>query len=458
MNELDIKILAYALVDKKFVLELQSCITVDYFHKDYRMFYKLLAACFTKFNEVPTPAVMEEQSKSLWSEEMANLYKEASEIDLDVREFPVDLEKFKTRYNINLLHKFGKQIFQENWDGEDFQSLKEANNMIKKLAVSIDGIYGNKIFKEGPLSTTVEDAWNRYKKIKNNPDLAKGIHLGLREFDRITNGMQKSELMLVGGESSSGKSALCMNMGINAWLGKNKVPEDDQYTFDDSGANVLYFSIEMPFEAMRRRVDACIAGIPLYGIRDGHLTLEEEARYKKALKFQRQYGKQFHIVDVPRGCTMAQIESKYLDICNDYTPDLVIIDYITLMTADDDAEGGDWLNIGRIAEQMHEFCRTYETRVISPVQLTRPPRTNGKEIATADQHRVGRSIMLPQNANIVLNIETRKDEETRPDMIIRIAKMRDGEKGAFILHKALSMMRIFDDVPGWNPEVYEVLE
>jgi hypothetical protein len=92
--------------------------------------------------------------------------------------------------------------------------------------------------------------------------------------------------------------------------------------------------------------------------------------------------------------------------------------------------------------------------VISPVQLNRPNGKNGFDSPPPDQHRVGRSIMLTQNTNILLNIETRKDEDLRPDMIIRIAKMRDGEKGGFVLHKRLDIMRLYDDVPGWTPEEY----
>jgi replicative DNA helicase len=398
-------------------------------------------------------------SSKVWDDDMAQLYAEALKVQIDTKEFPADLEKLKLRYNGQLLLKFGKSVFQENYDGKGFKDIDEANAAIKQLATGIDSIYKNKVFKEGALSETASDAWSSYKQVKENPSSAKGIHLGFREFDRITNGIQKSELMLIGGESSSGKSALCMNMAINAWLGSNKVPEsasDMPTEFAEDGRNVLFFSIEMPYEPMRRRCDACIAGVPLYGIRDGTLTLEEEDKFKTALKFQKKYPKQFHILDIPRGCTMSMIESKFIDKCHEYNPDLIVIDYISLMTPDKE-QGSDWLNLGRLAEQMHEFCRTYEVAVISPVQLNRPPKHNGKngfDPPPPDQHRVGRSIMLTQNANILLNIETRKDEELKPDMIIRIAKMRDGEKGGFVLHKRLDIMRLYDDVPGWTPEEY----
>lgn len=451
IQELDKKILAYGLAEKKILLDLQTSVPPDYMYPNTQIFYKLLLNCFEKYHEIPTITVMKENT-NIWSEEMTEIYVESAGLYVDIREFPHDLEKLKIRYNEQILLLFGKSVFQKNWNRKNFNDLEAANVAVKKVASEIDSIYKNKIFREGSLSETANEAKSRYQNIKENPELAKGIHLGLREFDRITNGLQQSELMLIGGESSAGKSALAMNMAINAWLGSNK---NNLSNIVNDGCNILLFSIEMPYEPMRRRCDACISGVPLYGIRDGNLTDKEEDKFFAALEFQEKYEKQFHILDIPRGCTMSVIESKFIDKCHEYTPDLILVDYISLMKPDKE-QGSDWLNLGRLAEQMHEFCRTHGVPVISPVQLNRPKAGNKNgDFDTPDQHRVGRSIMLTQNANILLNIETRKDEELRSDMVIKIAKMRDGEKGAFVLHKRLDLMRLYDDVPEWTPEIYD---
>jgi replicative DNA helicase len=463
--ELDKKILAYGLMEKRILLDLQTSVPIEYMHADAQPFYTTMLACFKRYKEIPTVSVIKSFGGEKWEDSFGEIYSDVLKLDIDPREFPVDLEKLKTRYNGQILLQFGKEVFQENWDGKSFEDLRKANAALKKVSSSIDAIHRHKIFKEGSLSETAGEALGDYQRIKENPELARGIHLGFREFDRITNGIQTSELLLIGGESSAGKSALAMNMGLNAWRGSNEIPEsiyDMPTSFVNDGANILLFSIEMPYIPMRRRCDACIAGIPLYGIRDGTLTEDEEKRFRAALEFQKNYSKQFHILDIPRNCTMSMIESKFIDKCHEYHPDLIIVDYISLMTPDKE-QGSDWLNLGRLAEQMHEFCRTYEVSVISPVQLNRPKGANGKngggfDPPPPDQHRVGRSIMLTQNSNILLNIETRKDEETRPDMIIKIAKMRDGEKGAFVLHKRLDIMRVYDDIPGWEPQLYEESE
>lgn len=455
--ELDRKILAYALAEKRLALNLQTAITPEYVHKIVQPFYKLFMTCFEKFRELPTPKIMEEQGASVWNSQMSETYSLVLSTEIDSREFPADLEKLKARYNAQLLLKIGKDIYKENWNGESFRNLGEANLLLKRTVSNIDSIYGNQIFQEGSLSATAREAWDNYKDVRDNPDSGRGIHLGLREFDRITNGLQPGELMLIGGESSSGKSALAMQMAINAWLGNNRgkipiCPDNMPEKFETDGVNVIFFTIEMPFKALRRRVDANLAGVPLYGIRDGTLDENEVKRYQAALKFQRLYDKQFHIVDIPRGCTISQIESKYIEKSHEFEPQLIVVDYISLMNTEQ--EGADWLGLGKLSERLHEFCRAYKISGISPVQLNRPEKSKEGAPIPPDQHRVGRSIMMPQNANIMLLIETRKDEELKQDMKIIIGKMREGERGAFMLHKRLDMMRIYDDIPDWSPEDY----
>jgi len=456
--ELDKKIIAYAISEKRLSMSLQTAITPEYMHKDAQPFYKLFANCFDKFREPPTPRVMEEQGGDAWNEQMADIYTSAQEVEINSREFPSDLEKLKTRYNSQLLLMVGKTIYKENWDGDNFRNLGEANLLLKRTVAGIDSIYGNQIFQEGSLSATAKDAWKTYETVRDNPEAGRGIHLGLREFDRITNGLQPGELMLIGGESSSGKSALAMQMAINAWLGSNRhniptSPDAMPEEFANDGVDVLFFTIEMPFKALRRRVDANVAGVPLYGVRDGTLTEDEVKRYQAALKFQSLYDKQFHIIDIPRGCTMSQIESKFIEVSHEFNPQLIVVDYISLMNTEQ--EGSDWLGLGKLSERLHEFCRAYQVSGISPVQLNRPEKTKEGAPIPPDQHRVGRSIMMPQNANIMLIIETRKDEELKLDMKIIIGKMREGERGAFMLHKRMDMMRIFDDDPGWSPTEYD---
>jgi len=458
--DLDERLLGYLFSNKALTLKVLNSVPKDYLKTKYQPVLEIVKQCVKKYNETPTKRMLE--SHSMWDGELTTLYEGAVNLTKDKEfnslDFSLDYEELKNRYNKQVILTMGKEVFKINWDGADFKDLVEANKMLKKTVGLIDTIYTNEVFREGSLSKTTDEARETYQQIKENPDMAKGIHVGIREFDRITNGLQPAELMLVGGESSSGKSALVMNMAINAWKGSNPFPDADNFDINNlvaDGANVMYFTIEMPWNPLRRRVDACIAGVPLYGVRDGTLSPEEEMRFEEGLKFQERHAKEFQIIDIPRGCTVNQIESKYIELLYEFTPDLVVVDYISLMKIEQEMSS-DWLNLGRLAEMLHEFCRTYNIPCITPVQLNRPKPGGAGDSPLPDQHRVGRSIMLPQNCNIMLNINTRADEDTRSDMEILIAKMRDGEKGAFTLWKRFDMMRVYNDAPdGWTPDIYE---
>lgn len=459
--KLDIRILGYLFANKSLTLKVINSVLVEYLKPKYQPLMELVKTCTKLYNETPTKRMLE--SQEAWDGSLTDLYEEAlcfrDSEGFDQTDFALDYEELKARYNKQIILTMGKEVFKLNWDGNDFKDLSEANRAIKKTIGTIDNIYTNEVFKEGSLSETAAEAKMRYQQIKDNPALARGIHVGIREFDRITNGLQPGELVLIGGESSAGKSALAMNMAVNAWKGSNPFPDSDDFSLDSfttDGANVMYFTIEMPWDPLRRRVDACIAGAKLYGIRDGTLSAEEEARFEAGLEFQERYPKEFQIIDIPRGCTVGQIESKYIELLYEFTPELVVVDYISLMKIEHDL-ASDWLNIGKLAEMLHEFCRTYNIPCVTPVQLNRPKQAGvAGDIQPPDQHRVGRSIMLPQNCNIMLNITSRPDEETRSDMPINIAKMRDGEKGAFTLWKRFDIMRVYNDAPeGWSPESYD---
>ena len=449
--DLDKKIIAYALSDKRFALDLQTTVPVEYIHIKAQTLYSMVIKSFSKHHDIPTSRILLESFGRLFDEGNKEAFEECEKIEINDKEFNHDLDILKTRYNKQILLDIGKKVYQENYNGSDFKNLEEANKELQKLSSSIDGIHKIKVFSEGSLKDSVKKSWEEYKTARDNPELVRGIMTGIRDFDRLTNGLKPAELLLIGGESNSGKSIVSMNIGLNAWLGSNNYPDSpdgvDMSSLSGDGVDVLFFSLEMKEQPLRRRCNACLAGVPSNGIRDGSLNAEEEARFKTALKFTRDYDKQFHIIDIPRGCNMAMLESKYIEMCLEYNPQLIVLDYITLMSADNN--DNDWLAIGHLAEKLHEFGRYHDIAVVSPVQLNRPPKNNSGS-AVADQHRVGRSNMLVQNCDMLLNIETRSEEELRQDMVIRIAKMRDAAKGSFQLMKRFDIMRILSDIPDWG--------
>lgn len=239
-----------------------------------------------------------------------------------------------------------------------------------------------------------------------------------------------------------GKSILMHNIAVNALIGPNDpfAPPD---TWDaEKGKNVLYFSLEMPKEDQERRISSCIGGIHSNLIRDGKLDSEGKARYIRALRFQRDYSKSIYIVDMPKGVTTRDIEIKFMEVKEKgFDPDLVVVDYMGIMQPQNPV-GVDWQDLGKVSQELHEFTRAYQNRLLTASQVNRTP--DGKESYSTS--RIARSGMVPDNANIIIQIANRPDEEIRDDMLVYITKMRDGEKGHFTLLKDFGRMKVMDIV------------
>lgn len=457
---LDRTILSYALHNKQFAMELSNNITHEYFHTDMQWLFKATMDYFNnpKFKELPTLNIISEYLEKNYQDKAfissgKEVFKEISELETNPAEFKWNIEKLKTRYNDQIQRVCAANITKLIRDNNESQDdrIAKVNDVLRGTITAIDSIQKTKAYQEGSLSQSARSRAQKYKEVEANPELAQGIFSGFGELDRITNGMHPGELLIVGGPTSSGKSVVMMNMAINAYIGKQN-PMENAPTPEECirGHNVLYFSLEMPKDNQERRIDSCIAQVPYNDIRDGKLSIEDKERYFKGLKFQDKYHKMFYIVDMPRGVTVREIELKYLEMKETYgiSFDLVVVDYIGIMksskSADTTKQDSDWLELGHIAEELHEFARVYNIPVITATQVNRPKDPNKQQYST---DRVARSDMIPQNANIILQIGSRGDDEhTRLDMPVYITKMRDGEKGSFTLVKEFSKMRVVDMV------------
>ena len=117
-------------------------------------------------------------------------------------------------------------------------------------------------------------------------------------------------------------------------------------------------------------------------------------------------------------------------------------------------DDADWQAQGQIAAGLHEFARSFSVPVITGVQVNRP---QGKNNSLKDQNynttRIARSAQISQNANIVMQIGCRDQEENYMDMPMYLTKMRDGNKGLLTFTKGFDRMRVYDGAPSTPAEL-----
>jgi replicative DNA helicase len=454
---LDDILLAYALKDKQHTMELITSIDAKYFD-DKQWVFEAVKSFFVdpKFKEIPTAAVIKEKLESDHHsrEEVQTLVDAYSKLktlsaQVDSAEFGWHLDKLRKRYNQKVQKECSEKIALVMAQGSDEESkIERANTLIKEANVDIDSIYRKQVYKEGSLSQSARERFEHYKFVEANPEAARGILTGYKEFDRITNGLHAGELMIIAGNTGTGKSVLMHNIGVNAYLGGNSSQSPLELLDQEKGYNVLYFTLEMPKEVIERRIDSCMGDVPYNHIRDGQLSLEDKKKYAGVCRFQMKFAKDFYVVDMPQKISTREIELKYVEILGSkFKPDLVIVDYMGIMSPNDSPDRGssgseaDWLSLGQITEDLHTFARVYSVPVITGSQVNKPKDPNKPTYST---DRIARSGMAPTNANIVIQIGSREDEYLHTDMPIYVTKMRDGEQGAFTLNKNFAKMKIVD--------------
>lgn len=441
-NELDLTVLKSIITNKKHGLDFANQHDPKIFTTDMWNFANLVVGYLRTYKELPTLRVITEKlakgNNTQLISIVTTIWNQVDKVQINDKEYKHDLEKIKKRFAEKQLIE-AKNMFSKLELGS--MDINKALSEMQKTVQNIKALDQVRTFERKTLKDAVPGFRDEYNAILENPNFDSGIQSGYSYLDHVTDGLREGELLLIGGESGAGKSMLLMNMAIQIWLGENNIDMVDNFK---PGQNVLYFSLEMPFKPCLNRVLGRLSGNPTKAIRKAKLNPLEMDKIKKALRFINKYPNQFEIVDIPRGATMESLELLYEEAKALYDPKVIVIDYLGLM--DYESAGGemeDWLKLGKIAEKIHEFARVHGCIVLSAVQLN---RTKGaKEEDKIGLHRIGRSALIMQNANIALQIESRANEKNHPDMFYHVIKNRDGELGKGRLLKNLACGTLIDD-------------
>lgn len=448
-DNLDLNVIKALMTNKKHAVDFANENGEKLFTSSIGIFGKQFTDYVRLFKEIPTLNVLEQRNKKLPPkalELIKEVWNAAEAINYNIKEYPFDLEKIRIRYAESKILSL-KSIFESI--EKDNINIGNTLSTIKSTVQSINELKQVKAYEKKTLKDSVSSFIEEFKAKQNDESFDKGLKTGYSYLDHVTDGLRPGELLLIGAESGSGKSLLMLNIALQMWLGENDPLSDDvlkdNYTFKSTENNIMYFSLEMPFKPCLNRVLSRLSQVPSKAIRKAKIDQEQGLRLRKVLKFMQKYTPQFEIIDIPRGVSMEMVESVFEETKANYNfiPNIIVIDYLGLMEYEG-KDMDDWLKLGKIAEKIHEFARVHNCIVISAVQLNRSK--GGKE--TEDRvglHRVGRSAMILQNANIAIQIETRPNEKNYPDMYYHIIKNRDGELGRGKLIKNLSCLTLIDD-------------
>jgi len=251
-----------------------------------------------------------------------------------------------------------------------------------------------------------------------NPKLT-GLNSGFSELDSFTQGFQKSDLIILAGRPSMGKTALSLNFALN--------------TIKFSRLPVLFFSLEMSKEQIMYRILSSETGINQMRLRSGKLYQNDWIKLTKVMKIVAKLP--FFIEDKPN-LTITDIRSKIKTIISEQTQlGLVIIDYLQLMQLANNKNVNRVQEISQITRSLKSLAREFNLPIIALSQLSRNIENRIDQRPILSDLRESGSI--EQDADLVLMLYRPKSVPTSQTQLnirkiteLIIAKQRNGPTGS----------------------------
>jgi replicative DNA helicase len=431
IDNLDLVILKTILNNRKYAIEFINECDVSLFSPDTLRFAKQITEYVRTFKELPTPRILADKVKA--NTELTKYVNEVlTQIETtiyDQKEFPYNLQLLKNRFA-------EKQLANLQGNLATTKSVSGHLLNIQKTMADIQQLSRYKTFESRTLKEALPAFIDRFQAKKNHPELEVGIATGYQFFDTATNGLKPADLVLITAESGSGKSLMLANMAIQVWLQGNDPMKGAPFT---TGKNIIYFSLEMPFEECMARLLSRLSMVPSRKIENATLNKEEFGRVKAALDFINTYPYHFKIVDIADTCAN-NIEMIVSD--TEFDIDCIVVDYLGLMKPNKEGDGQDWLKQTEVSYELRAIGRKHNLPILSAVQLNR--KTTGKDGETIGLSRLARSNGIATNATVVIQIESRTNESDYPDVAFHIIKNRRGPKNQGNLLKNLACACLTD--------------
>lgn len=287
--------------------------------------------------------------------------------------------------------------------------------------------------KTQKIYTNAELLSNVFSELKQkslNPSLA-GLISGFYELDSFTQGFQKSDLIIIAGRPSMGKTALALNIGSNI--------------IKNLSLPVLFFSLEMSKEQLIYRLITTETSISNMRLKTGNLYSDDWLKLSEIIKNFSSLP--FFIDDTPDP-TIQDIKMKIKKVIFEQNQvGLVIIDYLQLMQNSKFRTENRSQELSQITRSLKNLAREFQVPIIALSQLSRnvEGRTNKRPILS-DLRESG---SIEQDADVVLMLY--RESYYSPDSFssnnnvqLIIAKQRNGPTGTVNLQFDPKLMRFSD--------------
>lgn len=409
--EAEQSVIGSMIIDKAAISKVLEKLNEEDFYKDgHKVIFKAIREMYSQDMAVDLVTLLENlKSKDMLEKAGGVTYiSEVSSQVITTANLDAYIKIVEDKSMLRKLIKSSTAIIEESYTKQD--KVEEVLDGAQKKIFDLAEKKGSSEFE--PLSNVLERGFLEIERLFNNKGSITGVGSGIRDLDAKTSGFQKGDMVLIAARPSMGKTTFALNIAEFAALVENK--------------SVVIFSLEMSKEQLAYKLLCSEANVDMLKLRTGNLDEDDWDRIARAtgpLSKARIY------IDDTAGLSVMEMRSKCRKIKMEYGIDLILIDYLQLMSGSSSENRQQ--EVSEISRSIKALAKEMECPVIALSQLSRAPEQRADHRPMLSDLRESGSI--EQDADVVMFLyrDEYYNKETEEKNIGEciIAKQRNGPVG-----------------------------
>lgn len=383
--ELEEAVLGAIMLEKNALTAVIDIIKAEMFYKEaHQIIFESISELFSKSepvdvltvtNQLKSNANLEIVGGAYYITQLTNRIASTANVEYHAR---IITQKFIQRELIRISSDIIKDAFEDTTDV--FDLLDRAEQQLFSVSESnLRRNYDN-------MKTLLSEAIAEIEAGRDNEAHLRGIPSGFTDIDRVTSGWQKSDLIIIASRPGMGKTAFTLSMARNMAIDFNKA--------------VAIFSLEMSSIQLVTRLISSETQLPADKLRKGNLKNYEWEQLNS--KIDKLVEAPLFIDDTP-ALTIFELRAKCRRLKAQHDIQLIMLDYLQLMSGSGDARGNREQEISTISRSLKALAKELDVPIIALSQLSRAVETRGgsKKPILSDLRESG---AIEQDADLVLFI------------------------------------------------------
>jgi replicative DNA helicase len=387
-NDIEIIVLAYLLKHSELLDSHFEFISADLFANSENLkIFKVLEDFHQKQKNISIETV-----KNYIPDIQSNTLKGLS-LQIDQIVFSKDIFKnyLETLQELYLRRELFKITQSKNTEATSFETSNNVKDIFLDLEKKLFDLsnFNKDSYEFKDFATVTKSSIKLVEKAFKKKGKYSGVVSGFNDLDNMLGGLQNSDLVILAGRPSMGKTALATNIAFNA---------AKFYSSDEEKGSVVMFSLEMSAEQIGLRILAEQSKIPSDKLRKGELTESDSIALSETYK--EIHNLKFFFDDSPN-LTVSELRSKLRRYKNNYNIKLVLIDYLQLIKPEGNKDNR--VNeLSEITRNLKQLAKEFDLPVVSLSQLSRQVESRDDKRPLLSDLRESGSI--EQDADVVMFI------------------------------------------------------